>query len=110
MEGSSLKTKIKTAGIIILVILLGIIIFQNTDSTKLKILTWEISAPRIVLYPIIFGIGFLTGYLTHLYFQRKKLKETKAGSRADDAVKEMKKLESEIEEREAKEIEPDKKE
>ena len=86
------KQKIKTIGIIIVVVLVAIVVFQNTESTTLKFLAWEITAPRVVLYPALLGIGFVGGMFTHIFMQRRKRKAKKAGARADKAVKEMEDL------------------
>ena len=89
------KKKLKTIGISVLAILVAIVIFQNTETTTLKFLAWEINAPRILLYPGLFGAGFLAGLLTHIFLQRRKRKENKASAKADAAVKEMEKKKKE---------------
>ncbi|MFO7459885.1 MAG: lipopolysaccharide assembly protein LapA domain-containing protein [Desulfatiglandales bacterium] len=47
---------------LILVILVGILLLQNTQVVTLKIYFWEISMSQIILLPLVLLLGLLVGY------------------------------------------------
>jgi uncharacterized integral membrane protein len=47
---------------LVLVALVAILLFQNTEVVTLKIYFWEISMSQIILIPLVLLIGFLAGY------------------------------------------------
>jgi uncharacterized integral membrane protein len=49
---------------LILIVLLGILLVQNTQVVTLKIYFWEISMSQIILIPLVLLLGFLAGYGT----------------------------------------------
>lgn len=46
----------------VLVVLVVILLFQNTQVVTLKLYFWEISMSQIILIPLVLFIGFLAGY------------------------------------------------
>jgi len=47
----------------IMVLLVLIFVFQNTDIVRVSFLAWEISMPRALMILITFLIGIITGWL-----------------------------------------------
>jgi uncharacterized integral membrane protein len=47
---------------LVLIVLVVILLFQNTEVVTLKIYFWEISMSQIILIPLVLFIGFLAGY------------------------------------------------
>jgi uncharacterized integral membrane protein len=61
---------------LILVILVGILLLQNTQVVTLKIYFWEISMSQIILLPLVLLLGLLAGYgIARLKGKTKKGKE-----------------------------------
>jgi uncharacterized integral membrane protein len=54
--------KPKMIGILILGILFLIILLQNTQVVSLRLLFWEISMSRIILFPLVLLTGFIIGF------------------------------------------------
>ena len=48
---------------LVLILLLGVIIVQNTQVVTLKLLFWEITLSRIILIALTLLIGFVIGYI-----------------------------------------------
>lgn len=42
--------------------LLAVILLQNTQVVSFKVLFWQVSMSRIILFPLLVAIGFLAGY------------------------------------------------
>ena len=55
--------KPKTVIIWIVIILILIVLFQNTQAVTLRLLFWELSISQIFLIPLTLLIGFGFGYL-----------------------------------------------
>jgi len=55
--------KPKTVIIWIVVILILIVLFQNTQAVTLRLFFWELSMSQIFLIPLTLFIGFGIGYL-----------------------------------------------
>jgi len=53
----------KTTLIFILGAIFAIFVLQNTDVVEIRFLFWNVSMSRIILLPIIFGIGLISGYI-----------------------------------------------
>jgi len=54
----------RVIAVLVLVALLLILLFQNTQVVTLKIYFWEIAMSQIILIPLVLLIGFVAGYLT----------------------------------------------
>ena len=63
--------KIKLIASAIVIILLGIIIFQNFESITITILLAKITMPVAVLLLLTFGIGMVAGWLVSLLRSNK---------------------------------------
>ena len=61
--------KVKFIGIVVLLILIGIIVLQNTESVETKILFLTITMPRALLLMATAAFGFLIGLIAS--FRRK---------------------------------------
>lgn len=48
--------------VIVLLVLLAIILFQNTQEVDFRIFFWRISMSRVILVPLAVLLGFLFGY------------------------------------------------
>ena len=57
----SAQSKVLSA--IALIVLSLVIISQNTTVVTYKLLFWNISMSRIIIFPILISIGFLLGYI-----------------------------------------------
>ncbi len=55
--------KAKTIMFMILGLLFLTIIVQNTEVVSLKLLFWEISMSRIIIFPLFTLIGFIAGII-----------------------------------------------
>jgi uncharacterized integral membrane protein len=73
------KIKLIAAGII--VILLGIVIFQNSADTNVKILMATIEMPMALLLFLTFIVGIVVGWVITL--MRSKSSKSKAGDDAE---------------------------
>lgn len=58
--------------IIALIILIGIIIIQNTQVAGFDILIWKVEMSRAILFPIIYIAGVITGLLVGLIISKRK--------------------------------------
>jgi uncharacterized integral membrane protein len=48
--------------LLVVVFLFVVIFFQNTEPVVLTLFFWSISAPQVLLLPIIMLLGFLLGF------------------------------------------------
>jgi len=53
----------KVIAILVIVVLLLIFLFQNTDIVTLRIYFWQISMSRIIFIPLVLVVGFALGFL-----------------------------------------------
>lgn len=53
----------KGIAVLVLVFLCLIVFFQNTTQVDLRIFFWTISAPQVILLPVIMLIGFVFGFV-----------------------------------------------
>ncbi len=60
--------KPKVVGVLVVVILVLIIMFQNTHHVNLQILFWQITSPLILLILVSVIVGFVIGYLVNTMF------------------------------------------
>ena len=59
-------------GIVILLVL--IILIQNTQIVTLHLFFWKIGMSQIVLIPLLLFFGFMVGYFVHSFNTKKKSK------------------------------------
>ena len=64
--------KPKFIAISVLVILLLVILIQNTQVVTLRLLFWSISMSQIVLFLITLGIGFACGLLGMHFYKKNR--------------------------------------
>ena len=74
------KSKIKLGAIGILVLLGLIIVLQNTESVRTKVLFMEIAMPRALLLFVTLTIGFASGVAATLIWSHKNKDIKKADS------------------------------
>lgn len=55
--------RLKSKVMLVLVVLLLIFLFQNTQVVSIRFLFWELSMPRIIFMPLIALVGFVVGFL-----------------------------------------------
>ncbi|MBU2063420.1 MAG: LapA family protein [Candidatus Omnitrophica bacterium] len=54
--------KPKTIALLILAGLFIVVLLQNTQVVSVQFLFWEISMSRIILLPVVMGMGFIIGF------------------------------------------------
>ncbi|MFH2145183.1 MAG: LapA family protein [Candidatus Omnitrophota bacterium] len=54
--------KPKTIALLILAGLFLVVLLQNTQVVSVQFLFWEISMSRIILLPVVMGMGFIIGF------------------------------------------------
>ena len=64
--------KPKTVFIIIILLLFGIIIIQNTEMAGFQLYFWKVEMSRAILLPIIFVAGLIIGFFGCLIMAKKK--------------------------------------
>ena len=64
--------KPKTIFIVVMLLLFGIIIIQNTDVAGVQLLFWKIEMSTAILLPIIIIAGLIIGFLGCLIITKKK--------------------------------------
>ena len=64
--------KPKTIFIIVILLLFGIIIIQNTEMAGFQFYFWKVEMSRAILLPIIFIAGLIIGFLSRLIITKKK--------------------------------------
>ena len=63
---------LKILGIVILVVLIGIVVFQNTESVETKLLVITVTMPRALLLLAAATVGFLIGLIASIRIGGKK--------------------------------------
>ncbi len=63
--------KAKIALVLVLVVLLGVLLIQNTQVVTYRLYFWTISMSQVILVPLIALAGFLIGYISGT-MRRKK--------------------------------------
>ncbi len=56
-------TKVKYIITVILAVLFGILLMQNSEVVSLKMFFWEISMSRIIFFPLLLLLGFVVGFV-----------------------------------------------
>ena len=56
-------TKVKYIITVILAVLFGILLMQNSEVVSLKMFFWEISMSRIIFFPLLLLLGFVIGFV-----------------------------------------------
>jgi uncharacterized integral membrane protein len=64
--------KPKTIFIIVIILLIGLIIIQNTEVAGVQLLFWKVEMSMAILLPIIFITGLIIGFLGCLIITKKK--------------------------------------
>lgn len=64
MDRSALRRNAKIAVVTAAVIVVAVLVFQNTEPTRTRILFATITMPRAVLLVVMLAIGFALGVLT----------------------------------------------
>jgi uncharacterized integral membrane protein len=64
--------KAKTIFIIAIILLIGLIIIQNTEVAGVQFLFWKVEMSTAILLPIIFITGLIIGFLGCLVITKKK--------------------------------------
>jgi len=64
--------KAKTIFIIAIILLIGLIIIQNTEVAGVQFLFWKVEMSTAILLPIIFITGLIMGFLGCLVITKKK--------------------------------------
>ena len=64
--------KPKTIFIIVILLLFGIIIIQNTEMAGFQLYFWKVEMSRAILLPIIFVAGLIIGFFGCLIMAKKK--------------------------------------
>lgn len=67
----------------ILFLLFAILAAQNTTTTELKILFWNLPVPLIVLIVVIFILGLVIGIIISSVYERRKKKELETENSAN---------------------------
>ena len=64
--------KPKTIFIIVILLLFGIIIIQNTEMAGFQFFFWKVEMSRAILLPIIFIAGLILGFFGRLIMAKKR--------------------------------------
>ena len=72
MEEAPMFGLIRTVALIAIAIIAATFFMQNFATTEVALLTWSIVAPRAVVFLIVFGFGFVAGYLLNALSSRKQ--------------------------------------
>ncbi len=68
-----MKRKLKRIWFLILILVVIIIIFQNTQEWKVKIvLLGDYQMPAYAMIILILGLGFLMGFLTTVWLRKRR--------------------------------------
>ena len=64
--------KVRHITLAILVLLIAVLIVQNTHVVTIKLLFWQISMSGIIMFPLLIQIGFAMGYLACRFGGKRK--------------------------------------
>jgi len=70
--------KAKTVLIAVLVVLLAVLVIQNSELMPFRLLFWSAYMPVFILVIGVFAVGFIVGYLAAKMDRRKALQPTPA--------------------------------
>ena len=65
--------RIKSIAVILLAVIVLIVVVQNVETVTLRFLFWRLTLSRIVLLPLLFAAGFLTGSLVARLKQKRNI-------------------------------------
>lgn len=63
---------IRTLGLVVIAVVAAVFFIQNLATIEVAFLTWSISAPRAVIFLMVFGMGLVAGYLLHVLRPRQQ--------------------------------------
>ena len=66
-------SKIKLALIVLVLVILGIVALQNTETVETQVLWVELPMPRAVLLLVMTLIGFVLGMLASFMLRKKRV-------------------------------------
>ena len=64
--------KFKHIAFLVLVILIAVLVVQNSQAVTMKLLFWDISMSGIIMFPMLLLIGFVFGYLVCKFGGKKR--------------------------------------
>jgi uncharacterized integral membrane protein len=62
----------KTVFAIVAILLVLWFVLQNSQAVPMRFLFWKISMSGILLFPLIFALGALTGWIGRSFYENKK--------------------------------------
>ena len=63
---------IRTLGLVVIAVVAVVFFIQNLTTIEVAFLTWSVSAPRAVIFLMVFGMGLIAGYLLHALRPRRQ--------------------------------------
>ena len=75
----------KTILIVVLVVLLAVLVIQNSELMPFRLLFWSAYMPVFILVIGVFAVGFIVGYFAAKLDRRKTLKPTPTPSAKREA-------------------------
>lgn len=64
--------KFKIIVVLVLIVLFGIILVQNTQVVTYRLFFWKASISQVILVPLAMFVGFIVGYVTAKLTGRRK--------------------------------------
>jgi len=77
LRETSFEAKVKVGIAVALAILIGIVIFQNTEPVETRLLIMKVTMPRAGLLAVTLLIGIVSGILLTLGWSAKRTKRDK---------------------------------
>jgi uncharacterized integral membrane protein len=71
---------VRTVLLILITVTVTVFFIQNLAATEVAFLTWSISAPRAVVFALIFALGWAAGYLVHAFTPQPKRRAQGGGA------------------------------
>ncbi|RMF68676.1 MAG: LapA family protein [Calditrichaeota bacterium] len=66
--------KPKTISLLVVAVLFGVILAQNSDRTFIELFFWRIEMPLFILIVSTLFLGWVVGWFTHLAYQKGRAK------------------------------------
>ncbi len=63
--------KLKGIIITVVIVLVGIVLIQNTDVVGFNLLFWEFQMSRIILFPSLLSVGIIIGIIIGFIMNKK---------------------------------------
>jgi uncharacterized integral membrane protein len=63
---------IRSVGLVIITMLVTVFFIQNLASTEVVFITWSVSAPRAIVFFLVFVAGWIMGLLVNAIRPRRK--------------------------------------